>query len=354
MVRSGPTGGQLSGRSMLAQVEVSLHFGLSSMDLEALGIDRSSLSGPEVMVPAAMVYAHLEAVEARGNFGPFAVAVAQAHSLSAMGPVGFTLKAASTVREALRALDRFQSLTQTVAHFEIVERPPVAYWREQRHGPPTLGQRLATEVTVLITAVAARALVPDFRPRWAHVRRSDAPVALYRQFLGCGVESGRPEGQLGFDAQYLDARPPGGDPELHAFLHGLLEGLEEARLERQRPTTVVQQILGALPARLSQGETRLSDVARALKVGTRTLQRRLSDEGLSFSALLDEQRHALAREYLRDRTLSAAEVAYLLGYEEPTSFFRAFRRWTGQTPEGYRAQGEAQGSSVKRKARSSG
>jgi len=74
-----------------------------------------------------------------------------------------------------------------------------------------------------------------------------------------------------------------------------------------------------------------------LAMSERSLQRRLSDEGLSFQVLLSETRHQLALEYLRDPSLAIVEVAYMLGYEDQNSFFRAFRQWEGKTPSVWRA-----------------
>jgi AraC-like DNA-binding protein len=68
----------------------------------------------------------------------------------------------------------------------------------------------------------------------------------------------------------------------------------------------------------------------------RTLQRRLAAEGVSFQELLDEARKDAAARFLRERTLSACEVAYLVGYSEPAPFHRAFKRWYGTTPELFR------------------
>ena len=77
-------------------------------------------------------------------------------------------------------------------------------------------------------------------------------------------------------------------------------------------------------------------LARRLGMSECTLQRRLRSEGTSFAGLLDELRLDLARQYLGDNRLAIYEVAYLLGYSEPSAFNRAFRRWTGQTPREYR------------------
>jgi AraC-like DNA-binding protein len=74
------------------------------------------------------------------------------------------------------------------------------------------------------------------------------------------------------------------------------------------------------------------EVARVLALSPRTLTRRLEEAGTSFTAILDETRRALAEQYLARTEFSVAEVAYLVGFAEASSFNRAFRRWTGRAP----------------------
>ena len=81
----------------------------------------------------------------------------------------------------------------------------------------------------------------------------------------------------------------------------------------------------------------MTDVARRLAVSTRTLQRRLSEEGTSFQQELNGLRADLARHYLTNSRYSSAEISFLLGYSDPNSFIRAFHAWTGQTPESARS-----------------
>ncbi|MBC8073214.1 MAG: helix-turn-helix transcriptional regulator, partial [Deltaproteobacteria bacterium] len=87
---------------------------------------------------------------------------------------------------------------------------------------------------------------------------------------------------------------------------------------------------------LLHGAPTAASLARTLGLGQRTLQRRLAELGTSYAELLESTRRVLAEGYLHDRTLGLAEIAYLLGYDEQTSFFRAFRRWHGQAPGAYR------------------
>lgn len=93
------------------------------------------------------------------------------------------------------------------------------------------------------------------------------------------------------------------------------------------------RIRAVLTEALPSGQVGLGGVARRLGVSSRTLQRRLRDEGTSFKAVVDTTRESLALHYLRRTRLTATEIAYLLGFDEATSFFRAFQRWTGTTPD---------------------
>ena len=72
-------------------------------------------------------------------------------------------------------------------------------------------------------------------------------------------------------------------------------------------------------------------------VTPRTLQRRLREEGVGYAALVEEMRAKFAAEYLNDPSLSISEISYLLGFSEPSAFSRAFRRWTGKSPQTFRS-----------------
>ena len=95
---------------------------------------------------------------------------------------------------------------------------------------------------------------------------------------------------------------------------------------------------------LQDGEPRRPKIAAVLGMSERTLQRRLTAEGTSFQLLLDDTRRELARHYLGQRTVSLADIAYLLGFSDQSSFFRAARRWFGSSPRDYRARLLTEGS----------
>ena len=92
---------------------------------------------------------------------------------------------------------------------------------------------------------------------------------------------------------------------------------------------------------LASGQYSMKDVADRLVISPRTLQRRLRQEETNFQSELDSLREDLARHYLSNSDYTSHQIAFLLGYEETTSFFRAFRVWTGQTPEQARSTAKA-------------
>lgn len=102
--------------------------------------------------------------------------------------------------------------------------------------------------------------------------------------------------------------------------------------------TFAERTQAVLLEGLPSGRFGMDDVARRLAVSSRTLQRRLRSEGTNFKSVVDATRESLAKNYLRRTQLTATEIAYLLGFEEPNSFFRAVQRWTGTTPERLRRQ----------------
>jgi AraC-like DNA-binding protein len=108
--------------------------------------------------------------------------------------------------------------------------------------------------------------------------------------------------------------------------------LERALEERRAQSSVSEQVKWILKRLLAGSRPEISAVARELGLSDRTLQRRIVDDGASFRELLLEARKELAREYLTRPEIDIEEVAYLLGYEDANSFYRAFRTWEGTTP----------------------
>ena len=112
----------------------------------------------------------------------------------------------------------------------------------------------------------------------------------------------------------------------------------EAELTQQlAQKSLADQVKGILKKLLAGQRPALQDVARELRLSARTLQRRLTAERVTFQQLLEEARRELAQHYLLHSSLELNETAYLLGYEDSNSFFRAFHHWEGTSPGEWRA-----------------
>lgn len=123
------------------------------------------------------------------------------------------------------------------------------------------------------------------------------------------------------------------------FWESLQTGFQDQLEDRMGAATMSAGVKKTLTGALPGGSTSVEAIAKRLNVSKRSLQRRLSEEGTSFKALLNETRFEMSDLYLKDSGLSVPEISYLLGFRETSSFFRAFQGWTGMTPGDYRASG---------------
>jgi AraC-like DNA-binding protein len=205
-------------------------------------------------------------------------------------------------------------------------------WPDPHHQPPP---SLAVTELLFFVGLARMGTREGLQPLWVTTPVPPSPAAAYVEFLGVEIRRG-PLHQIAF-AQHDAHRPflttndglwAAFEPELRTRLAELEAGV-----------TVGQRVRAALLEALPSGQGDMEEVSSRLAISRRTLQRHLAAEGLRYSELLQETRQALARHYLVKTELPAAEIAFLLGFEEPNSFYRAFRAWTRQTPEAARRQG---------------
>ena len=156
---------------------------------------------------------------------------------------------------------------------------------------------------------------------------------LHRRVFGCEVRCRCAEARLVLSREALEAPVQGADPALL----GVLED-HARRLVSELPVDddLVSRVRAAIAEELTGGEPSTARIARRLAMSERTLQRRLQERRRTVAELLDETRAAVAKAYLRDRGMSLAEVAFLLGFSDQSAFTRAFRRWTGDTPGAWR------------------
>jgi AraC-like DNA-binding protein len=161
------------------------------------------------------------------------------------------------------------------------------------------------------------------------LKRSADKSGVHEAYFNCPIKFKARRNMLVLHADDLDRPFVTYNADLLEMLN---PQLERALEERSAQSSISEQVKWILKRLLAGSRPEVSTVARELGLSDRTLQRRIVDDGSSFRELLLEARMELAREYLTRPEVDIEEVAYLLGYEDANSFYRAFRTWEGTTP----------------------
>lgn len=164
-------------------------------------------------------------------------------------------------------------------------------------------------------------------------QRKNQKSDVHRLYFGCPIRYGQSRNAMILKSADLDRPFPGHNPEL---LELLTPALASALGEIQARSSIREQVKIVLKRSLASGRPELSAVAFDIGISERTLQRRITDEGTTFRVLLVEARQELGRQLLSDPSAEIEEAACLSGYQDTSSFHRAFREWEGVTPNRWR------------------
>ncbi|ULL20035.1 AraC family transcriptional regulator [Paenibacillus sp. H1-7] len=199
-------------------------------------------------------------------------------------------------------------------------------------GPPLLvGITLAC-----VLELGRRGTGQPLTARLVEFTQSMGDVQALEAYFGCPVRIGAVRNRLTMKRADLDRPFVSYNEELLDILTPALDrSLDE---QRQRSRSIADTVKWIVKRSLTGGCPDIQAVAKELGMSDRTLQRRLTDENTSFKHLLTQARHEQAREYLADPSLDIKEVAFLIGYEDQNSFYRAFRLWEGATPSNWRTE----------------
>lgn len=302
--------------------------------LEA-GLNPDAVRDPHARYAVTQVIRLWElAIEATGDPG-LGLKLAQHWHPSALQALGFAWMASRSLRDAFNRLARYWHV---VVHLDLLtaveteEGLVVSVYQP----PEVLADLHAVYDSYLAVLVAmCRAIAgADLNPRRVRLQHAQPPHSgEYFELFRCPVEFGAKTNALVIGAETLDLELPTSNAEIarvsDEIIVGYLAGLDKG--------DVVYQVRARLLELLPSGCCSSADVARALNMSPRTLQRRLRAAGTSFNELVLDTRSELAKQYVGESHRTISEVAYSLGFSEVSNFSRAFRRWTGVSPSQYRS-----------------
>ncbi|NCT81817.1 MAG: AraC family transcriptional regulator [Comamonadaceae bacterium] len=296
------------------------------------GFDARWLNDPEARMPLT-VEERLWARAAEVTCDPlFGLHAAEAIRPGAFDVLDYAVRTAPDLRTALQRLARYNRLVHDLAGFEIVPHGDAVRIEHRFGGSAIRPCRQAAEFTLASLVVVASQMggqpVPASAVEFAHPLGGEP--AAYRSVFGVTPRFDAPVSCLVLAARVLDRPVPAADPALSRIVTAHAEQLLAAHPPVQE--SIAAQVRRQLAENIAKGPMTLNLVARRLHLSERSLQRRLDDEGTCFADLVDQVRRELALRYIADERLALGEVAYLLGFAEPSPFHRAFKRWTGTTP----------------------
>lgn len=310
--------------------------------LERLGVRRSELlrearlpvnaGAPGAAITTEQLFALWHALETIGG-SDFAHQLSLDMNSSALPPSMVTALHAKNLGEGISRVARFKALTAPEQfHIERTksESSITTSWPYAKSQEPNA---LVDATFAFLVKLARTGTEIHVRPKRIELRRSES--AKLEQWYECPIDWNCDEARLVFHIEDLDRPFALYNRELLEMVDTVLDGQLQS-LNRPSNSTSAQ-VRWHLKRRLTAGRPEIVDIAQEMALSTRSLQRKLRDEGCSFQSLLTETRRQLAREYLHRHDFEVSEIACLLGYDDQGSFYRAFQKWENLTPSEWRA-----------------
>lgn len=330
-----PEGGQCRAANFSGLADVARHFGRDPRGIvERHGLEARVLSDPESLVAPQQVADILEYCSTLFDDPLFGLHIATMQDPEVFGCVTALCRSAPTVRAGVRCL---------IDYLPVVHAPDCEVVLIEGRETAELSWLVNTDLGVNDQANYQAAMLnvkllqamggPGFKPSWVSLssdtRASDMPEL--EKLLGCRVSSRNSRNSVAFPVHTLDLPVPSANRLLFRLLGSYLETVKASHSQ-----SMIDRVESYIRGSLASGTCSIERCAEKIGMSVRTLQARLAADNARFSELVEGQRERLAKGHLAQRSLSLDEIADRLGYGEQTSFGRAFKRWTGMTPQQFR------------------
>ena len=303
--------------------------------LQEVGLEKAGLADPENRLPQSPVFQLMERAASLTGDASYGLRLGASVDPRDRGLLGFIALNSPTLIDAMANIQRFYKVGREGHDCEIERFGPQVAFRFRIADPALRGLRHTSEYLAATVVRGCRDLtwqsISPVRAEFIHDEPDDR--VEYLKFLGCPVKFGAEWDAVIYAAETTRLPVKGADTKL-------LEILEATCQELLGPTPkgrdLLREVRHLIIERLPTGSASINAIARELGLSGKTLERRLAEQGESFSALLDRTQFNAVTHYLEDPEMRLAQVAYLAGYTESAALVRAFKRWTGETPAKFR------------------
>jgi AraC-like DNA-binding protein len=302
--------------------------------MRELGVPPETLRDVDARLPSRLADLAFTKAAARIPDPAFALRAAECWHPSNLGTMGYAWLSSRTLHTGLKRMERFaRILGNRFTYHCLDESTGVRFIYDHGRGDAPVGHPM-TDFTLSILLDMCRTNFGGRLNAAELCLRRPPPTdpQPWRDLFGCDIRFGTTEDSILLDREIVDAPLPSANIPLANTFDNILT----AQLANFFDDDIVSRCKTHLLRQLTSGPPSAQEMAAALAMSQRTLQRRLGDEGLTYQSLVDETRHELARRYLDDAGKSVTEITFLLGFSEQSAFTRAFRRWSGMSPTMYR------------------
>ena len=303
--------------------------------MEAAGLRPSELADPDSRARFSTLVAIWQLIAQRISDPGFGIRTGASVKVRESGLLGYVMCYSATLEAALRRFVRYSRIVTDAVEFtlEPPRRRHVAVAQSRAAlgvGLPFAVDQALAGLLSLCRQITGVDIMP-FEVTFSYGQ--PASTLAHRRFFRCPLRFGQPESKVVFHERDLSLPVPRSDETLAGYLSDYADNVLRSLVTG---TSTRERVRAAIWGALSEGQPTLRRIASAVQLPPRTLQRRLAEEGSSLQREVEEIRKAMATAMLREGTTPIDQVAFLLGYAEPSTLFRAFSRWTGMTPHQYR------------------
>jgi AraC-like DNA-binding protein len=313
-------------------VEMAKQRGMKpEISFSVLGFSGGQDISPETPLSTSKVLVLWETIMRNLGEDGFPIEYANSLDFEKFPVFGLTIMTSASVRDALLRTVRYGNLVTRSASWTMAETPQSVEMQWHREGDRTLGLRVANESAIAQLLKGVRQTVGhDIQPLLvSFMHKAPRNLEVHTRFFKAPIQWSSGKDSIEFSPSLLTMRPI----LYNKTLSEVFLGIADNKLSQEDATNSLSLKLRALVEnQLASGEPDIASVASTLGMSERTLRRMLEEQGTSYREIVKNLRLDLAKSLLKDPKITTAEIAFRLGFSEPSAFSRAYKNWVGSSP----------------------
>lgn len=311
----------------------ALSEGMTIEDFKDLPISIASMNELKA-VPAELFFELHELLDQKLGSG-FSIRVGQQMKMDDYGVLGLSWKTCSYAGEIFERCERYFYLLSNTYVFKIEREKEVSkihLFRDAHRRGVALSNEATFSATVVVLQAMTESKMAPLEVSFKHKAPED--IQSYTEGFRCPILFNQDHNYISYRKVDFDTRTAKADVSINKFLVERVE--EETKGIEISPLKIAADVENLIKNALPSGIPSINQIGRHIGMSSRTLTRRLSDNGITFRDLVKRTQEKISKELLKNPSLSISDIAYQTGFSEQSAFNRAFKRWTGQSPTAFR------------------